>query len=50
MLHIPPEDFWQMSLTELNTAIDGFVEFTGNRKAQSLTTDELNDLMELYPD
>ena len=39
-----------MSLTELNTSIDGFLEFSGNRKKDAMTKDELQELMELYPD
>jgi len=50
MLHISPKDFWDMSLTELHTAIDGFMEYSGNKGKTPMTTDELNELMELYPD
>ena len=50
MLHIPPNEFWNMSLTELNASIDGFLEFSGYRKKDSMTNEELHELMELYPD
>tara|TARA_R100000773_G_C4192319_1_gene97785 strand:+ start:625 stop:795 length:171 start_codon:yes stop_codon:yes gene_type:complete len=50
MLHIPPDIFWNMSMTELNTSIDGFLEFSGNAKKQGMSKDELDNLMELYPD
>mgnify|MGYP003135323727 CR=1 FL=1 len=50
MLHMPPNYFWNMSLMELHTAIDGFMEINGSKKNKSMTPDELQKLMELYPD
>ena len=51
MLHIPPNQFWDMSLQELYHAIDGFQEFNGSKqKSHPMTKDELQELMELYPD
>lgn len=48
---ISPRDFWDMSLFELYAAINGFAEFhSGGRKPTPLTRDELEDLMERYPD
>lgn len=48
---ISPRDFWGMSLFELYAAINGFAEFhSGGSKPAPLTRDELEDLMERYPD
>ena len=48
---IPPRDFWDMSLFELYSAINGFAEFHGGSKENApMTRDELEDLMERYPD
>jgi len=45
-----PAVFWDLSLTELNLAIDGFREFNGANKDRPMNKEELNELMELYPD
>ena len=50
IIGIQPDQFWNMSLKELMYAIDGFIEFNGNNKSKPLTKNELNELMELYPD
>ena len=51
MLQLSPTEFWNLSLHELYLAIDGFQEFHGsNQKDGPLTREELNELMELYPD
>lgn len=51
MLHLSPTEFWNLSLHELYLAIDGFQEFNGSdQKDGPLTREELNELMELYPD
>lgn len=50
ILHLPPSEFWQMSLPELYAAIDGVAEYSGSRKEKPLSRDELQDLMERYPD
>lgn len=49
MLHIPPTEFWNMSLTEINLAIRGFQELNGAKEAP-MQSDDLKDLMEVYPD
>jgi len=49
MLHIPPKEFWDMSLIELNLAIDGFQEFNGGKQAP-MQQDDLKEIMEVYPD
>lgn len=51
MIGISPSDFWNSSPIEIYRAIDGFIEFNmGNKSNQPLSRDELEDLMELYPD
>jgi uncharacterized phage protein (TIGR02216 family) len=45
-----PDDFWNMSFYEFYEAIDGFIEFHSGGKPPPLTRDELDDLMERYPD
>ena len=50
MIGWTPKDFWNSTIQEIVPAIDGFVEFNGGAKEKPLTNDELQDLMELYPD
>lgn len=50
MMGLPPESFWNMSLTEINLAIDGFKEFSVSKESTPMGKDELVELMELYPD
>lgn len=45
-----PDDFWNMSLIEFYAAMDGFAEFHSGGKPPPLRRDELENLMELYPD
>ena len=45
-----PDIFWQMSFEELYLAVVGFSEFHSGGKPPPLTRDELEELMELYPD
>tara|TARA_R110000823_G_scaffold236254_2_gene361955 strand:+ start:349 stop:498 length:150 start_codon:yes stop_codon:yes gene_type:complete len=49
MLHIPPTEFWNMSLIELTEAINGFQEFNGGKEAP-MQQDDLKEMMEVYPD
>jgi len=42
-------DFWSSSITEINLAVNGFMEFNGSKK-KPMSRDELNDMMEMYPD
>jgi hypothetical protein len=44
------KDFWSLSLHEFYMAIDGFAEFHSGGKPPPLNRNELNDLMERYPD
>ena len=50
MIGISPRDFWEMSVIEINLAIDGFREFNTVDEAKPMDTEELKNLMELYPD
>jgi len=50
MLNLSPSDFWEMSPTEIYMAVDAFVEFNGGNQEEPMTRDELDNLMELYPD
>lgn len=42
-------EFWSLSFHEFILAVDGFAEFNGG-KPPPLGKDELENLMELYPD
>lgn len=45
-----PKDFWDSSMQEVVCAMNGFMEFNGGKNEKPLDHDELDDLMELYPD
>ncbi len=45
-----PATFWNLSLSELNLAIEGFREFHGGNKQKPMSKDDLKELMEIYPD
>lgn len=45
-----PQVFWDMSFPEFYAAVDGFVEFHSSGKPPPLRKNELDELMELYPD
>jgi uncharacterized phage protein (TIGR02216 family) len=50
ILALPPDAFWDMSLTEFYAACDGLQEFHSGGKPKPMTRPELEDLMERYPD
>ena len=50
MIGLPAESFWEMSPREVYQAINGFREFNTVEKEQPLERDELERMMELYPD
>ena len=50
MIGISPKDFWDSSVPEISLAIKGFTEFNGGKKEKPMSRDELDNLMELYPD
>jgi uncharacterized phage protein (TIGR02216 family) len=45
-----PKDFWDLSPSEMYAAIRGFKEFHTTESEQPMTKNELEELMELYPD
>ena len=49
IMHINPSEFWNMSLTEVCMAINGFREYNGV-KDEPMTRDELDNLKQMYPD
>ncbi len=50
MVGMQPSEFWNLSIPEIHSAIDGFIEFNGGEKETPMQKDELKELMELYPD
>jgi len=50
MGNIQPDSFWNMSPREVYRALAGFMEYSGNNKAEPMTENELKELMELHPD
>ena len=50
MMNMRPVDFWDLSPREMYEAIKGFKQFHGSESERPMTNDELEDLMELYPD
>ena len=51
MIGMSPNNFWQSSPKEVYAAIDGFVEFNGgSEKDEPMTSQRMNEMMELYPD
>lgn len=49
-MQMSANDFWEMSLFEFYAALNGFAEFHAGGKPPPLAKDELEDLMERYPD
>ena len=50
MIGWQPKEFWHSSLVEVHAAISGFQEFNTVQKESPMTSEELDKLMELYPD
>ena len=50
MMLMRPKDFWDLSPQELYAAIRGFRHFHASSKEEPMKKDELDNLMELYPD
>jgi uncharacterized phage protein (TIGR02216 family) len=50
MMMMRPDDFWNMSPREMWEAIKGFKQFHAAEQDKPMTNEELEDLMELYPD
>lgn len=49
-MQMSPNDFWNMSMQEFILATEGFVEFNSDGKPPPMTRNELDSLMERYPD
>lgn len=49
-MRMTPQEFWDCSLYEFLSAVDGFVEFHSDGTPPPMTRDELTELMELHPD
>ena len=50
MIGMPPTEFWNLSPIEMYQAMKGFKKFNATEKEKPMTNDELENLMELYPD
>tara|TARA_R100001460_G_scaffold26423_1_gene53423 strand:- start:2490 stop:2660 length:171 start_codon:yes stop_codon:yes gene_type:complete len=50
MMFMSPRDFWNLAPRELYAAVEGFTEFHTSQTEKPMSRDELDDLMELYPD
>lgn len=51
MMNMRPSDFWNLSPREMYLALSGFKQFHGSEEKESpMTSDRLNEMMELYPD
>ena len=49
-MQMTPEVFWNMSLSEFYSAIEGLRNFHTDTKSAPMKREELEDLMERYPD
>lgn len=49
-MQMRPDDFWNMSFQEFYLATEGFSDFHSGGEPPPLNRDELNSLMERYPD
>ena len=49
-MRLSPNDFWNMSIYEFYSALEGFKEFNTDQSKKPLSNDELQNLMERYPD
>ncbi len=45
-----PYEFWNMTMFEFVSACEGFSKFNGGQSNTPMTKNELDDLMERYPD
>ena len=49
-MRMTPDEFWSLSMCEFISACEGFATFNGSTSKAPMTRDELEDLMERYPD
>lgn len=50
MMGMQPTEFWNSSPQEIYIAMEGFREFNTSNNTKPMTSSELDELMELYPD
>lgn len=50
MLHLPPQQVWDMSIKEITLAIKGFTEYNTGKKSEPMDKSDLERLKEMYPD
>jgi len=50
MMGIQPSEFYKMSIKEITLAINGFTEYNTGKRSSPMNKDDLEDLMEQYPD
>jgi len=50
MKNFTPDQVRAMSLAEVSAAIDGFQEFNGSKRDDVPTMEEVEAMMQLYPD
>lgn len=50
ILQLTPEIFWNMTMIEFTSACEGFAKFHTSEPDTPMTRDEMQDLMERYPD
>ena len=50
VLRMTPNEFWNLTMIEFVCACEGFSKFHGGQSDTPMTKDELQDLMERYPD
>lgn len=50
ILSLRPSEFWNMTMIEFVSACEGFAKFHSTQPNAPMTRDEMQDLMERYPD
>jgi len=50
MIGIQPDQFWNMSVNEIYIVIQGFKEYNNGKSSDPMDRDDLDKLMEMFPD
>ncbi len=50
MIGIQPDQFWNMSVNEIYIVIQGFAEYNGGKSSNPMDKEDLDKLMEMFPD
>ena len=50
ILRLEPQTFWNMSIYEFYSALEGFKEFNTDQSKRPMTRKEFQNLKERYPD